>query len=238
MKRNDVVDPSVDPMELAESMINEVDKDGDGQIDIEEFVEMMRKNSNAGGQLGNRMTMLAKNILLAHQRKLEKNIVGEDLWMINPTEWKHAVWDIFVSVLIMITVVTMPLTIAWEEMNDSFFVMNVTFDCIFLLDVCKNFCTGFVDDNDAVIMDAAVVRKNYMTGFFLTDVVSSIPLDLILKLVSRTFKLNKCLVINLYNLHHQTGGCGGFRISFGNKTNVENVEASKTYKAFSFTSNK
>ena len=183
MKRNNFLEADVDPMEMTETMISEVDKDGDGQIDMKEFVEMMRRNSNNIGQIGNRMTMLAKNILLAHQRKLEKNIIGDDLWMINPTEWKHAVWDMFVSILIMITVVTMPLTIAWEEMNEKCFVMNVTFDLIFLLDVCKTFCTGFVDDNDAVIMDAKVVRNHYLTGFFVTDVVSSIPLDLIFKIV-------------------------------------------------------
>ena len=47
--------------------------------------------------------------------------------------------------------------------------------------VCKNFCTGYVDQNEAIVMNARMVRKNYMTGFFATDFCSSIPLDLILK---------------------------------------------------------
>ena len=185
MKRNHVIESGIDAMEMTESMIKEVDKDGDGQIDIDEFVEMMRRSSDSKGAAGNRMTFLAKNILLAHQKKLEKNIVGDDLWMINPTDWRHASWDILVSILIMVTVVTMPLTIAWEEMNDRFFVMNVTFDFMFLIDVVKNFCTGFIDENDAIIMDNSIVCSNYLKGFFLTDVVSSIPLDLILMAVRR-----------------------------------------------------
>ena len=47
--------------------------------------------------------------------------------------------------------------------------------------MCKNFCTGYVDQNEAIVMNARMVRKNYMTGFFATDFCSSIPLDLILK---------------------------------------------------------
>lgn len=176
-------------LELAERMMKEVDVDGDGQIDMEEFTEMMKKTSTGLGKAtgqgyNHRMSQLAKNVLIAHQKKLESSIIGEDMWMIHPLSNFHATWDIIVSLLILLTVVTMPLSLGWEELNEYFFGMNLAVDFIFLLDVCKNFCTGYVDENEAIVMNAELVRKNYLTGFFITDFCSSIPLDLILKSVS------------------------------------------------------
>ena len=176
-------------VELAEKMMSEVDIDGDGQIDMDEFTEMMKKNSAGLGKASeltynHRMSQLAKNVLIAHQKKIENSIIGEDMWLIHPLSNFHATWDILVSLLILLTVVTMPLSLGWEELNETFFGMNLAVDFIFLLDVCKNFCTGYVDENEAIIMNVDMVRRNYLTGFFITDFCSSIPLDLILKAVS------------------------------------------------------
>lgn len=177
-------------LELAEVMMKEVDKDGNGVIDVDEFVEMMRSNVAGNGSASDlvsynqRMSQLARNVLLAHQKKIENSVVGEDLWLIHPFSNFHIIWDIMISILILLTVVTMPLSIGWDELNKDFFAMNLTVDLTFLLDVVKKFCTGIVDENDAVIMDKRVVRRDYLFGFFISDFFSSIPLDLIFKIVS------------------------------------------------------
>lgn len=178
-------------LELAEGMMSEVDKDGNGVIDIDEFVEMMKSNVAGKGNASTlvsynqRMSQLARNVLLAHQKKIENSVIGEDLWMIHPFSNFHVVWDITISLLILLTVITMPLSIGWDELNKDFFVMNLLVDIIFLSDVVKNFCTGIVDENDAVIMDKKIVRRQYLLGFFVSDFFSSIPLDLIFKIVSK-----------------------------------------------------
>eukprot|EP00804_Cyclotella_cryptica_P003159 CCRYP_013773-RB/>CCRYP_013773-RB protein AED:0.20 eAED:0.20 QI:2230/1/1/1/0.8/0.83/6/278/680 len=174
------------PLELADKMMSEGDTDGDGQIDINEFTEVLRQRSSDIGKPGaasynHRMSQLAQNVLVAHQKKLEKSTIGRDKWLVHPLSNFHATWDIIVSFLILLTVVTMPLSLGWENINQSFFSMNLIVDMIFMLDVCKNFCTGYVDENEAIIMDSARVRRNYLTGFFVTDFCSSIPLDLILR---------------------------------------------------------
>lgn len=177
-----------DPAEIAENMMKEVDIDGDGLIDIDEFIEMMKKNVTGKAKsfvsYNHRMSQLARNVLLAHQKKVENSVIGKDLWMIHPFSTLHVSWDIMVSLLIVLTVITMPLSIGWDDLNNDFFAMNLTIDTIFLFDVAKNFCTGIVDENDAVIMDGSIVRRNYLMGFFVTDFCSSIPLDLIFRIVS------------------------------------------------------
>jgi hypothetical protein len=175
--------------EMADKMMSAGDTDGDGQIDIDEFTAVLKQTSSGIGTPGvltnqHRMTQLAHSVLIAHQKKLEKSVIGGDKWLFHPLGNFHATWDIVVSLLILLTVATMPLSLGWEDINESFFIMNLVVDMIFLLDVCKNFSTGYVDENDAIIMDSRLVRRNYLMGFFLTDFCSSIPLDVILKAVS------------------------------------------------------
>lgn len=175
-------------LDLAEIMMNEVDVDGDGQIDMDEFALMMERTSSAGKMtqsFNNRMSKLARILLTEHQKKLENAVIGHDMWLIHPLSNAHATWDIVVSVLILLTVVTMPLCLGWEVLNDELYTMNLVVDLIFMIDVCKNFCTGYMDANDTIIMSVKLIRKNYLTGFFITDFCSCIPLDLILKSVSK-----------------------------------------------------
>ena len=176
-------------VEIADNMMKEVDIDGNGVIDQNEFVEMMRKNVPGKGQgavftsYNNRMSQLARNVLLAHQKKLENSVIGTDLWLIHPFSTYHVVWDIMVSSLILVTVITLPLSIGWEDMNEDMFALDLTIDIIFIFDVIKNFNTGIVDENDAVIMDQRIVRRNYLFGLFVPDLFSSIPLDLFFRMV-------------------------------------------------------
>lgn len=96
----------------------------------------------------------------------------------------------------------MPLALGWEELNEYFFGMNLSVDFIFLLDVCKNFCTGYVDSNEAIVMNKDLVRRNYLRGFFVTDFCSSIPLDLILKSVSDEVMNTSNIYIQSLSHHH------------------------------------
>ena len=151
------------------------------------------KRSNGENKHSGKMSILARNVLLAHKRVTEKdNTIGGDNWLIHPQDWKHASWDIVVSLLIMITVVTMPLSLGWECINASLFEVNLVIDTLFLLDVIKNFMTGYIDDNESVVMDHNLVWWNYATGYFLIDLLSSFPIDPILDLYGAGDKQENC----------------------------------------------
>ena len=53
-------------------------------------------------------------------------------------------------------------------------------DFLFLADVLKNFNTGLLDDMDWAVMDRKKITTAYLTGWFLPDLVSSIPIDLLI----------------------------------------------------------
>ena len=188
IKESGSMNANVDAAEMADSMMKEVDVDGDGQIDIDEFLDMMRRSApgQANGNMmshNNRMSQLARNVLLAHQKKIENSVIGNDMWMVHPLSHTHAIWDILVSIIILLTVVTMPFALGWEELDKALYPMTLTIDILFGVDVIKNFNTGFIDDNDAIIMDASIVRWRYFTGFFATDFFSCLPYNLFLNAV-------------------------------------------------------
>ena len=54
-------------------------------------------------------------------------------------------------------------------------------DILFILYIVKTFFTGIVDENDTIIMDRKIIMRSYIMGFFISDVCSSIPLDLIFR---------------------------------------------------------
>jgi len=211
-------------MEAVEKMMSEVDEDGDGQIDKEEFANMMIRTQSMIGQKGNgdgshpingRMSVLARNVLLAHERVREKdNTIGRDYWLIHPQDWKHAFWDVVVSLLIMITVVTMPLGLGWECINASLYEVNLIVDTLFMCDVVKNFITGYVDDNESIVMDRYLVFRNYVFGYFVIDIVSSFPIDPIL---------------DIYGAGDDNSNCeGGFTNSTSTGTNAGSEIAKAT----------
>ena len=65
------------------------------------------------------------------------------------------------------------------------FAMNFTIDIIFLVDVAKNFCTGFVDTDGFIVMDRRAIARHYAGSWFIPDLVSSVPIDAVLKALGR-----------------------------------------------------
>eukprot|EP00946_MAST-07B_sp_MAST-7B-sp1_P002146 g2146.t1 len=103
--------------------------------------------------------------------------------IINPLSLRHSVWDLFVAFILVISLVTLPLGMAFDDIANSLFSANLLFDIVFAMDITVTFCTGFIDANDVLIMNPIQIAKNYLASWFVLDVVSSIPIDAILRIV-------------------------------------------------------
>jgi hypothetical protein len=57
-------------------------------------------------------------------------------------------------------------------------------DLLFLLDIVANFLTGFHDESGLYVNSKVSIAKRYLKGWFSLDLISSVPLDFILELVS------------------------------------------------------
>ena len=86
-------------------------------------------------------------------------------------------WDFFVTVLLLTTVITMPLVIGWDTIAKEMFIFNFMMDMIFGLDIIKNFSTGYVEDSTGnIIMNRRTITVTYAETWFLIDLVSMLPI--------------------------------------------------------------
>jgi hypothetical protein len=181
-----------DPTRFVGSLMAEFDKDGDGRINFKEFLEMVKTPSVGVDKRENiphllsQASRLTANIFLLHKHNIENKVEGnKDDWVIHPLSKLHLAWDVLISILILVILVTLPLSFGWEEFaNRLLFKTNLTIDAFFFVDLVKSFFTGIVDENDVILLKFKYIVPTYLKGYFIFDLLSSIPLDLIFYLVS------------------------------------------------------
>jgi hypothetical protein len=61
-------------------------------------------------------------------------------------------------------------------MANQLFPVNMWMDVVCILDIVKDFATGTVNEHDEVVMDAAVVRRDYLRGYFAFDLAKQYPI--------------------------------------------------------------
>jgi hypothetical protein len=107
-------------------------------------------------------------------------------WMLDPTQPSRLAWDTIGILLVVYISIRMPYSVAFESQEDDagyqFWSLNFLMDMFFLVDILINFRTGFYDRGE-LCMDPALVRRNYLTGYFLIDLVASIPYDMLFALL-------------------------------------------------------
>jgi hypothetical protein len=60
-------------------------------------------------------------------------------------------------------------------------IVDTIVDVIFAVDIFFNFFTAYVDDEENLILSRGRIAKKYLTGWFLIDTISIIPVSLILQ---------------------------------------------------------
>ncbi|KAL3314861.1 hypothetical protein Ciccas_006508 [Cichlidogyrus casuarinus] len=109
------------------------------------------------------------------------------------------IWDWFISILVLYTAIFTPYSAAFLLLKPSstnspvgenatklapvdtvYHTINYIVDCAFILDVLINFRTTYVNKNDEIISGPGRIAVHYFKGWFLIDIVSAIPFDLML----------------------------------------------------------
>ena len=118
-----------------------------------------------------------KAAVLLEQRRQQQKGKG----VIHPFSTFRWYWDILLIFFISMHVILLPVSISFlsDDLSLHWLVLNGISDTIFLIDICLNFKTGIVDPNnqEEVILDSKIIRRKYLRGWFLIDLVSSLPFD-------------------------------------------------------------
>lgn len=123
----------------------------------------------------------SKEVFKNEYGKLEDVIhANQAFCILGPTSQFRITWDLGLMFLLGYIAVMTPFRIGFSrDASGPMFWVENTMDMIFIVDVFLNFRTGFIDDQNLVVMDSKRISRAYLRGWFTLDVASGIPFDLI-----------------------------------------------------------
>ena len=105
-------------------------------------------------------------------------------WMptLHPDGRFRSRWDLTLAIVLLFVCFVVPIRVAFPEnfvsVQIAWLVVDSIFDSLFIIDLLLNFITGFAKDG-TVVMEPVPIMKHYLATWFLLDLISSFPLDLI-----------------------------------------------------------
>lgn len=105
------------------------------------------------------------------------------MYLIDPKERWKIQWDMFLAVIIVYTVVMTPVDLAFysgKESHDT--AVELVLDGFFFADLTFSFRTSFPSSHEgALVLDQWQIAGNYLRSWFLVDLLSSIPFQLVFR---------------------------------------------------------
>lgn len=89
-------------------------------------------------------------------------------------------WDLFISILLIIACFITPIAIVFDLSAVHWVVINATIDILFFVDMVITFLSAYVTDEFVVVEDHASIAKDYLTSWFLIDLLAIVPFDLMI----------------------------------------------------------
>jgi len=127
------------------------------------------KNSQFG-------VMTAVNLKMK-ARQARKKIHKVHRGMILPHNPMKIMFDVFVGMLIIYSVITIPVGLAFGGMDSlGFRNFEIALDAVFLFDMVLTFFTA-ISHGRRLIYDRRVIASSYLRGMFLPDLLSSFPFN-------------------------------------------------------------
>mmetsp|Transcript_43097 Transcript_43097/g.111690 ORF Transcript_43097/g.111690 Transcript_43097/m.111690 type:complete len:672 (-) Transcript_43097:1088-3103(-) len=101
--------------------------------------------------------------------------------MLHPRRKPRIVWDSIVVVLLMYNVVVVPIRLATlEDPGIGVIVVETCMDFFFIADIVLNFRTAAQMSDGQIEWNAKAVARAYLTTWFFTDLIGSVPIDVFL----------------------------------------------------------
>ena len=113
-------------------------------------------------------------------RKLPEN--KSDRFLIYPDDTFLDYWNIIIILLLLYTATVIPYRMILEEPDGTgFIVWDTIVDCLFFIDIIINSLSAYYDEDGNLIKSKKQIMKKYAMRWFIIDLASCIPLQLILQ---------------------------------------------------------
>jgi hypothetical protein len=98
------------------------------------------------------------------------------------SSWRSS-WDIVMILFVIYNVVTLPIELGIGIQHGTFQTGLESFiDIFFFCDIILNFFTGYIDENNKLIMNQKQIIKHYLSLWFWVDLLATLPFETILTL--------------------------------------------------------
>lgn len=101
-------------------------------------------------------------------------------WLFNPNSNFKTAWNSIIMILLFYTATVLPYRMcfnAWQYNN--WMILDIIIDVVFFFDILITFNTAIVSISERLIYSRKSIAKNYMKFWFLIDLLSCIPLEII-----------------------------------------------------------
>ena len=90
-------------------------------------------------------------------------------------------WDIYITAILLILVFVVPTRLAFVDTEPiGWVIVYALIDLSFLVDIILTFFTTYTDADGNEIGESKKIARQYLTGWFIFDTISIIPMDYIL----------------------------------------------------------
>ena len=99
-------------------------------------------------------------------------------FVINPRSSLFRYWEIASSICIFLTCLIVPFQASYDSQSSALWVFAYIFDVLYLVEVSLRFFVGYFSKG-TLITDRSLVRRHYLRGMFILDILTLTPLDLL-----------------------------------------------------------
>ena len=90
-------------------------------------------------------------------------------------------WDMALAIIIIYSCLVGPYRMAFKvPALEGWFVFELLCDALFLVDICLNFNTAYFNQDDILVTNRRQIALNYLSFWFWLDLLSTVPIDLIM----------------------------------------------------------
>ena len=115
------------------------------------------------------------------EQLVERGATGTHPWVVLPDVWWMGYWDAATGLSLVFTALVTPYEVAMLATEENpLFYLNRFIDLIFYIDIGLAFFAAFrrnAKQGGSLVTSLPTIRRNYLTGWFLIDISSMIPLD-------------------------------------------------------------
>lgn len=101
------------------------------------------------------------------------------LYLLHPKGRRKVIWDVFVGMLIVYSVLSVPVQIAYNTNGNV--ALDYLLNSIFFIDMCLSFRTAYhEEEDDAYVIVPSSIYHRYIQSWFIIDFVSFFPFDTVI----------------------------------------------------------